>query len=63
MRGIYFQFKSKKYSNNMSSPNQKRKKLKIKYKTVPASPEEIQRRIDNAFDILFDAVFNKKKDD
>ncbi|MFA5131766.1 MAG: hypothetical protein WC444_00375 [Candidatus Paceibacterota bacterium] len=41
---------------------QKSKKLKIRYKKVSLSPEELQRRMDRAFDILFDAVFNKKTD-
>lgn len=42
---------------------QKSKKLKVKYKKVSLPPEELQRRMDRAFDILFDAVFNKKNDD
>jgi len=41
---------------------QKNTKLKIKYKKVALPPEELQRRVDRAFDILFDAIFSEKKE-
>jgi hypothetical protein len=41
---------------------QKSEKIKIRYKKVSQSLEELQRRVDRAFDILFDSIFSNKKE-
>lgn len=41
---------------------QKKEKIKIRFREAFLPPEELQRRMDSAFDILFDAVLNKKND-
>jgi hypothetical protein len=38
------------------------KKIKITYKTKSVPPEELQRKINSAFDALFNTIFNKRKD-
>ena len=37
----------------------KLKKMKIKYVQIKADPEEIQRRLDKAYDILFNETYNQ----
>ena len=39
----------------------KKKKIKVTYHLVPLPPEELQRRLDRAYDVLFTAVLNKKE--
>lgn len=41
---------------------QKKEKIKIRFKEVALPPEELQRRVDRAFDILFDSIFSEKKE-
>jgi hypothetical protein len=46
----------------MSRPKEK-KEIKIIYQSVQSEPEDIERRLSNAFDFLFEHVIKEKGED